>query len=100
MKPANPFSLSGETALITGGGTGLGFGIASCFVQAGARVVLLGRRREVLEKAAGKLGENASHEVHDITNFDKTEKLIHRISERVGPVTILVNNAGIHLKKT
>ena len=41
---ANPFSLQGETALITGGGTGLGFGIAKSFVQAGAQVVLVGRR--------------------------------------------------------
>ena len=52
VRMKNPFSLKGETALITGGGTGLGFGIASSFVRAGARVVLVGRRAGVLEKAA------------------------------------------------
>ncbi|HVT29687.1 MAG TPA: SDR family NAD(P)-dependent oxidoreductase, partial [Lacipirellulaceae bacterium] len=44
-----PFSLVGETALVTGGGTGLGLGIARCFVRAGARVVLVGRRADVLK---------------------------------------------------
>jgi len=39
-----PFSLKGEIALITGGGSGLGLGIATCFVEAGAQVVLVGRR--------------------------------------------------------
>jgi gluconate 5-dehydrogenase len=91
----NTFSLEGETALITGGGTGLGFGIASCFVQAGARVVLVGRRRDVLIKATETLGKAASYRVHDVTDFDKAEDLI----KHIGETTILVNNAGIHLKK-
>lgn len=46
---ANAFSLEGETALITGGGSGLGLGVAGCFVQAGARVILVGRRSDVLQ---------------------------------------------------
>jgi NAD(P)-dependent dehydrogenase (short-subunit alcohol dehydrogenase family) len=49
---SNPvFSLEGETALITGGGSGPGLGIMECFVQAGARVALVGRRSDVLQKA-------------------------------------------------
>lgn len=95
----SPFSLVGETALITGGGTGLGLGIATAFVQAGARVVLVGRRADVLAAAAAPLGDAASFEAHDITDTDRTEALVARVTERVGPVTILVNNAGIHLKK-
>ena len=94
-----PFSLKGETALITGGGSGLGLGIATCFVQAGARVVLVGRRAEVLKAAAKKLGRAATVEVHDITELDAAEDLIQRVTKRVGPISILVNNAGIHLKK-
>jgi len=50
-KPKSPFNLSGQTALITGGGTGLGFGMARCFVAAGAQVILLGRRKEELKRA-------------------------------------------------
>lgn len=95
----NPFSLKGETALITGGGSGLGLGIATCFVKAGARVVLVGRREDVLNTAAKQLGRAATVEAHDITQMDQAEDLIQRMTKRVGPVSILVNNAGIHLKK-
>lgn len=94
-----PFSLKGEIALITGGGSGLGLGIATCFVKAGGRVVLVGRRAEVLKAAAKKLGRAATVEAHDITQVDQAEDLIQRVNKRVGPVSILVNNAGIHLKK-
>ena len=93
------FSLAGEIALITGGGSGLGLGIAECFVEAGARVVLVGRRSDVLQKAARKIGRAATFEVHDITDCEAAEALMRRVRQRVGPVSILVNNAGIHLKK-
>ena len=56
----NRFRLDGETALISGGGTGLGFGIARCLAAAGARVVLVGRRRPELEQAATTIGGQAS----------------------------------------
>jgi NAD(P)-dependent dehydrogenase (short-subunit alcohol dehydrogenase family) len=95
----NEFSLKGETALITGGGNGLGFGIAECFVAAGARVVLVGRRADVLERAARKLGKAATFEPYDILALDEAGNLIQWISKSVGPISILVNNAGIHLKK-
>jgi gluconate 5-dehydrogenase len=95
----NPFSLKGEIALITGGGSGLGLGIATSFTRAGARVVLVGRRADVLEKAARKLGQAAIFEPHDITRFDEAGELLRRINKRTGRISILVNNAGIHLKK-
>jgi gluconate 5-dehydrogenase len=95
----NPFSLKGETALITGGGSGLGLGIATGLTQAGARVVLVGRRADVLEKAARKLGRAAIFEPHDITRFDEAGELLRRINKRTGRISILVNNAGIHLKR-
>lgn len=94
-----PFSLKGEIAIVTGGGSGLGLGIATCFVKAGARVVIVGRRADVLKAAAKKLGRNATFEAHDITELDRAEELIRRVNKRVGPVSILVNNAGTHLKK-
>jgi NAD(P)-dependent dehydrogenase (short-subunit alcohol dehydrogenase family) len=95
-----PFSLKGEIALITGGGSGLGLGIATCFVQAGARVVLVGRRANVLQAAAKQLGRAATVEVHDVTQLEQAEDLIQRVTKRVGPISILVNNAGVHLKKS
>jgi gluconate 5-dehydrogenase len=96
----NEFSLRGETALITGGGSGLGFGIAECFVASGATVVLVGRRADVLKKAAKKLGKSASFEVHDITRVDEAQAFVQQVSKRAGPISILINNAGIHLKKS
>src|ERR1700722_8316071 len=96
----NEFSLKGERALITGGGTGLGLGIAECFVAAGAQVVLIGRRADVLEKAVKKLGKAAAFEPYDICAVDEAESLVKGIVKKNGPISILVNNAGIHLKKT
>lgn len=95
MNHTSPFSLAGETALITGGGSGLGLGIARCFVKAGARVILVGRREDVLATACAELGDSASFIAHDVTDVSGAEALI----QRTGPISILVNNAGIHLKK-
>lgn len=96
---SNPFSLAGQTALVTGGGTGLGWGIARCFVDAGARVVIVGRREQALQEAAAELGASACYRVHDIIRFDHNAALIDDLESTVGPIDILVNNAGIHLKK-
>ena len=93
------FRLSGEVALITGGGSGLGLGIAKCFVHAGARVVLVGRREELLEDAVAALGEQASYEVQDITRSESLPGMVERVNNRVGRISILVNNAGVHIKK-
>jgi NAD(P)-dependent dehydrogenase (short-subunit alcohol dehydrogenase family) len=93
------FSLRDEVALITGGGTGIGLAIAQAMHAAGARVVLVGRREAELAKAAGALGTGATYHVHDITQLDAAADLVARVAAQTGPVTCLVNNAGIHLKK-
>jgi len=98
-KALSPFSLKGEVALITGGGSGLGLGIAKSFVAAGAKVILVGRRVDVLETAAKSLGKNAKFEAHDITRLEAAGELIQRAEKHSGAISILVNNAGIHLKK-
>lgn len=100
MTARQAFSLEGETALITGGGTGLGFGIATCMAAAGARVVLAGRREEELAKAAAAIGVSASYVVHDITELDRAGELAAAAEKSAAaPISILVNNAGIHIKK-
>ncbi len=99
-EPNKPFSLEGETALITGGGTGLGLGIATCLANAGAKVVLVGRREAELSAAASGIGTSASYVAHDITQLDKAADLVVAAEKAAGaPVSILVNNAGIHIKK-
>ena len=93
------FSLQGQVALITGGGTGIGLAIAQSMHAAGARVVLVGRREAELQAATRALGERASYVVHDITQLDAAQALVDRVTKEVGPISCLVNNAGIHLKK-
>jgi len=100
MTPAEAFSLSGELALITGGATGIGRAIAQAFVLSGARVVLVGRRRELLEEAAAALGPAAGWAVHDVADTAHVPALVEDVRSRYGDVSILVNNAGHHLKKS
>ena len=94
------FDLSGERVLITGGGTGLGFGMARCFSAAGAQVVVAGRREAVLQDAAGRLGSSARYRVYDVTAGDEAEHLVSSLERDLGPITVLVNNAGIHHRKS
>lgn len=93
------FDLTGQTALITGGGTGLGFGMAKSFVTAGAKVVLVGRRKEELAKACEALGHNAFALVGDVTKLESVPELVAEAEKLGGHISILVNNAGVHLKK-
>ncbi len=97
--PLSVFSLEGKLALITGGGSGIGLYIARCFVDAGANVVLTGRREAVLQEAVAALGPKARYFVNDITQLDTIPGLIESIEDSIGEIDILVNNAGINMKK-
>lgn len=94
-----PFRLDGEVALITGGGTGLGRAMAHCMVAAGARVVLVGRRHEMLKQTVAELGDHADCVVHDVTDVRAAPDLLRAAERPFGPISILINNAGIHFKK-
>ena len=91
-------SLEGKTALITGGGTGIGFAIAEEMADAGASVIIVGRREEKLKEAAEKIGEKCSWYVFDVTKTEEYEDFFRKL-EKKAPVDILVNNAGINIKK-
>lgn len=93
------FSLTGEIAMITGGGTGLGYAMGSALLASGAKVILTGRRADVLERAAAALGPGAYAYGQDVTAAAEIDPLLERICAEVGHPTILVNNAGIHLKR-
>lgn len=97
--PTSPFSLHGKNALITGGGTGIGFAISRAFCEAGARVILTGRREDVLQQACHDLGENASYQVCDLSDLGTIPALVQKIENDGDALDILVNNAGINAKK-
>jgi len=96
---ASPFRLDGEVALITGGGTGLGLAIAHCMAAAGAAVVVAGRRAAVLKTAVAEMGPRAGSVVCDVTRSKDAGRVVARAEALFGPITILVNNAGNHMKK-
>jgi NAD(P)-dependent dehydrogenase (short-subunit alcohol dehydrogenase family) len=99
MQDTPPFSLTGRTALITGGGSGLGLATARCLAACGARVIVAGRREAELTAAVAEIGERASAQVMDVTDLASLPGLAAELGRRHGPIGILVNNAGINLKK-
>ena len=92
------FSIRGKAALVTGGSRGIGFMIASTFLQAGARrVYICARKAQACEEAAqelGKLGECVAVPA-DVGSAADVEKLAAAIEERESQLEILVNNAGV-----
>ena len=90
-------SLDGVHAVVTGGGTGLGLATASAMAKAGARVTIVGRRAEVLQKATNDIGGTTEYEAADIADLTIVPDLMRRLEARA-PVDILVNNAGTHHK--
>ncbi|RCK68015.1 SDR family NAD(P)-dependent oxidoreductase [Desertihabitans brevis] len=86
-------SLTGRTALVTGGGNGLGAAIATALHGDGARVVLVGRRRSTLEAVAGRLGERVRCAVADVSDPGQVAALADELTGE--DVSVLVNNAGI-----
>lgn len=98
---SNPtvFSLEGSIALITGGGSGLGFAMAQCFLKAGAKVVIAGQTEEKLIGAVAALGKNVSYQVANVNDVQAVTDLISAMEAHHGGLDILNNNAGNHVKK-
>ena len=90
--------LEGKTALITGGGTGIGLAIARRFHEEGAFVVICGRRQEVLLSAARAIStrqERVMAQAADVTVEEQVKSLVQKTLTASGRIDILVNNAGI-----
>ena len=91
------FNLKGRTAVVTGGGQGIGFACAQALGEAGAKVVVAEMLPERVEAAVAqlkKLGIDASGEKLDVTNSAAVEALAEKV-EKSGGAQILVNNAGV-----
>jgi len=94
------FSLKGQTAVITGGASGLGLAITQCLVKAGAKVVVLGSRSvELGKEALADLGDSVEYRVYDVKATSSAQALANDIIATHGAISILVNNAGNHCKK-
>jgi NAD(P)-dependent dehydrogenase (short-subunit alcohol dehydrogenase family) len=94
MTPLAHDALAGRRILITGGGSGLGRGMAAHFVALGADVHLWGRRGEVLEEAAAEMGPRAHGQVVDIREPEQVDRAVQEVFDAHGPLTGLVNNAA------
>ena len=97
----SPFDLSGRRALVTGSSRGLGYAMAQGLARAGAEVVLNGRDTEALGQAAADLadaGAKVSALAFDVTSPDSVEEAIEHCESQIGPIDILINNAGIQIR--
>ena len=86
-------------ALITGGGSGIGFAIAAKFVTAGIRTIIVGRDQQKLSAAAERLGPLCHPVSADLNDLAAIPALVRTIIDSYGHIDILVNNAGINMKK-
>lgn len=88
-----------KVAIVTGGGSGLGFAIAEKFTQNGITTIIVGRDEEKLKNAKEKLGELAYAMSCDVSNLASIPAFVEKVTGQFGQVDILVNNAGINMKK-
>jgi NAD(P)-dependent dehydrogenase (short-subunit alcohol dehydrogenase family) len=86
--------LAGKTAVITGGGSGIGLASARRFIEEGAFVYIFGRRQEMLAAAAAELGENARAVGGSVTDLDDLDRLYATVKAERGSLDILFANAG------
>ena len=88
-----------KIAIVTGGASGIGYAIAGKLIRNNIRTVLIGRDSVKLVNACESLGNLAESVVCDLTNLDTIPAVVKKIAEKHGQIDILINNAGIHLKK-
>src|SRR5690625_5180297 len=91
------FNLTGQTAIVTGGGRGLGQQIAETFAEAGANVVVCSRKLEACEevsKQLRKMGVRSLAFQCDVTNHEEIQHVVDETLAEFGQIDILVNNSG------
>jgi len=92
--------LPGKTALVTGGATGIGWGIAQALAAAGCRVAISGRREDALRAAADSWTRSPAiqWQVCDVAQRESVRQLFQWAETALGPLDILVNSAGTNIK--
>ncbi|RTG98320.1 SDR family oxidoreductase [Thermus scotoductus] len=89
------FRLDGKAALVTGGSRGLGLEAALALKEAGAKVAVVARRASFFEEARKALGEDALYLEGDVGDEARLEAIAEEVEEKLGPLTVLVNAAGV-----
>ncbi|WP_367863285.1 SDR family NAD(P)-dependent oxidoreductase [Pseudomonas guariconensis] len=87
--------LTDKVALITGGNSGIGLATAQRFALEGAKVVITGRRQDVLQDSVGLIGENAVGLCADASRLEDLDAMYRQVGERFGHLDVLVANAGV-----
>lgn len=87
--------LSGKTALITGGSSGIGLATAKAFITEGACVAITGRDAAALDAAAAEIGDGAVAAICDVTRLDQLDALARRLGKEFTRLDILFANAGL-----
>jgi NAD(P)-dependent dehydrogenase (short-subunit alcohol dehydrogenase family) len=90
-----PKTLSGKTAVITGGNSGIGLATAKLFVQQGAKVVIIGRDSKTLAAASQELGDKVVAIRADVSSIEQIVAAAKEVEHKLGKVDILFANAGI-----
>src|SRR5258706_7416197 len=88
-----------KVAVVTGGGSGIGFAIAEKFVQNNIRTIIVGRDQQKLEDTKIKLGDLCDSISCDLSDLNQIPKLVSKVISKHEQIDILVNNAGINMKK-
>src|SRR5437762_3637036 len=88
-----------RVAIVTGGASGIGLAIAEKFVEHNIRTVIAGRDEKKLSRAKEKMGELCIPIRCDLNDLNEIPNLVEQVINRFGKINILVNNAGINLKK-
>jgi NADP-dependent 3-hydroxy acid dehydrogenase YdfG len=92
--------LANKTALVTGGGSGIGLEVARLFLREGARVALVGRDSNKLKRAAQALGgDRVFPFTADVADVDQVQALVGKVHQQFGAIDLLVNNAGVNIKQ-
>ena len=96
------FSLKDQVAVVTGGNPGIGLSLAGFLMGAGARIAIVGRNAEAGKQAAARprgQGGEAAFFPADVSKQDQVEAMAEAIEKVMGPIDILINSAGINIRK-